>query len=263
MTRSALGQRVRALWRLVRLVGLLLAGLHTLRRDFPAAAPAQRQQAVAQWSRQVLRVLGVHLQVLGAAPQAGPVLVVANHLSWLDIVVLNAAQPCRFVSKADVRHWPVLGRLVQASGTLFIERDSRRDALRVVHRMADALRAGDRLALFPEGTTGAGDTVLPFHANLLQAALVTDCPVQPVGLAYLHGQGQALLGEAPRHPAAVYVGDTTLLASLWRTACASGLQATLRWGEPDTAQGRDRRRWAMDLRQEVARLADLPLVDSA
>lgn len=249
----------RAVLRLARLLWHLGQGLRTLRRVPPSALPLQRQQAIADWSRQALQILGVRLQVLGEAPATGPLLVVSNHISWLDILVLNAARPCRFVAKADVRHWPLIGRLVQASGTLFIERENRRDALRVVHRMAEGLRAGDVLAVFPEGTTGEGATVLPFHANLLQAALATHSPVQPAGLAYLHGHGQARLGEAPRHSAPVFVGDTTLLRSIWRTACATDLQATLHWGLPDTAQGRDRRRWAEALRQDVARLADMAL----
>jgi 1-acyl-sn-glycerol-3-phosphate acyltransferase len=249
---------VRAAGRLLRLVGHLLRGLHTLRTRFPGATEAQRQADIQAWSQQALRILGVHLQVLGEPPVAGPLLVVSNHISWLDIVALNAARPCRFVSKADVKHWPVVGRLVAGSGTLFIEREKRRDALRVVHHMAERLRAGDVLAVFPEGTTGDGQGVLPFHANLLQAALAADSAIQPVGLAYLHGQGQGLQGEAARHNAPTYIGDTTLVASIWRTVCASDVQATVHWGEPDTAQGRDRRAWAEALRAEVARLADLP-----
>jgi 1-acyl-sn-glycerol-3-phosphate acyltransferase len=249
----------RAAARLLRLTLHLWRGLHTLRTRFSRLDDAGRQQAIRDWSRDTLRILGVHLQVLGEPPPTGPLLVVCNHISWLDIVVLNAARPCRFVSKADVKHWPLIGRLVEGSGTLFIERENRRDALRVVHHMAERLQAGDVLALFPEGTTGDGQGVLPFHANLLQAALAADSPVLPVGLVYLHGQGQARLGEAPRHAAPTYIGDTTLVASIWRTVNARDVQATVHWGLPDTAQGRDRRAWGQALRAEVARLADAPL----
>lgn len=251
---------LRAAARLSRLALHLCAGLHTLRRRFPRWGAAEREAAIRNWSRQVLRILGVHLQVLGEPPVGGPLLVVSNHLSWLDIVALNACRPCRFVAKADVRHWPVVGQLVAASGTLFIERENRRDAMRVVHHMAECLHAGDVVAVFPEGTTGEGQGVLPFHANLLQAAVATHTPVQPVGLAYLQGDGQSLLGEAPRHSAPTYIGDTTLVASIWRTACATDVQATVHWGEPDRAQGRDRRAWGQALRAEVARLADQPVV---
>lgn len=251
---------LRAAGRLWRLTLHLLRGLHTLRTRFPRLDEAGRQEAIRAWSRQTLRVLGIHLQVLGDPPTQGPLLVVANHMSWLDIVVLNAVRPCRFVSKADVKHWPVVGQLVAASGTLFIERENRRDALRVVHQMAEQLQAGDVLAVFPEGTTGDGQGVLPFHANLLQAALATDSPILPVGLAYLRGNGQALLGEAHRHDAPTYIGDTTLVVSIWRTASATDVQATVHWGEPEFAQGRDRRAWGQALRAEVARLADQPVL---
>ena len=112
-------------------------------------------------------------------------LVTANHVSWLDIAAVHAVCPqARFVSKADVRHWPLLGWLIGAVGTLFIERERKRDAMRVVHQMAESLIAGDVVAVFPEGTTGDGRALLPFHANLLQAAIAAEAPVQPVALRY-------------------------------------------------------------------------------
>lgn len=253
---------LRGVVRLIRLALHLWRGLYRVRVQFPGLVAPERQQRIGEWSRQALQLLGVHLRVLGQPPEHGPVLVVCNHLSWLDILVLNASWPCRFVSKADVRHWPVMGHLVAGSGTLFIERDKRRDALRVVHQMSERLREGDVLAVFPEGTTGDGQGVLPFHANLLQAAVSVDSPVIPAGVAYHQGDGQTPADAAPRHPAPLYTGDTSLVASLWRTACAQDVQATLQWGEAEQAQGRDRRTWADALRREVARLSDQPLADA-
>jgi len=200
---------------------------------------------VQQWSAYALEVLGVELEVRGSAPVLGPVLVVSNHVSWLDILVINAARPCRFVSKADVKSWPLLGRLVEEAGTLFIEREKRRDAVRVVHHLAESLRAGDVLAVFPEGTTGDGSSVLPFHANLLQAALSAHAPVLPVALGYVHAKDGGL------HDAPTYVGDTTLVASIWRTLCARDLVARLDFGLPQLAEGRDRRAWAEALREDI------------
>lgn len=253
---------MRAFWRLLRVTLHFMQGLYTLRRHFPSMDERQRQQAIHDWSDRFLRILGVHLQVLGEPPRDGPVLVVANHLSWLDIFVLNASRTCRFVSKADVKHWPLIGRLAIDAGTLFIERENRRDALRVVHQMADRLNAGDVLAVFPEGTTSDGQGVLPFHANLLQAAVATDHPVQPAGLIYLRGDGQAQTDQVPRHSAPIYVGETTLITSLWRVASATDLQATVHWGEQDTAMGRDRRTWAAALRLSVAELSAQPMQDA-
>ena len=120
----------------------------------------------------MLTVMGIRLECAGAL-QPAPVLLLANHVSWLDILAIDAWRPVRFVSKADVRKWPLLGFMVACGGTLFIERERKRDALRVVHQVADALRAGASVAVFPEGTTGAGPLLLPFHANLLQAAIST------------------------------------------------------------------------------------------
>jgi 1-acyl-sn-glycerol-3-phosphate acyltransferase len=144
------------------MVSHVLDGRRRLRRDFPQFSPGEREQAVQQWARHMLQILGVELHVMGAVPKGGPLLLVSNHVSWLDILVINAVRPARFVSKADVRHWPLVGELITAAGTLYIEREKRRDAMRVVHRMADSLREGDVVAVFPEGTTGSGLDVLPF-----------------------------------------------------------------------------------------------------
>lgn len=244
-----------AAWRLSRLVGHLFRGLWILRTHFVRADVVGQRLLVQQWSVQALGIMGVRLQVLGAEP-TGAMLVVANHMSWLDIIVMNAACPSRFVSKADVKHWPMVGRLVEASGTLFIERENRRDALRVVHHMAECLRAGERLAVFPEGTTGDGSQVLPFHANLLQAAVANDSPVCPVGLRYAHVDTSDEALQA-MHPAPLYINDDTLVQSIWRTVRAADLCAVVHWGEPDTPQGRDRRTWAHALREQVAQLAGL------
>lgn len=233
---------LRALGRMALVLLWVLWGVWKVHTGFARLPAAQRQALVRLWSQRMLSAMGVRLRCTGADAAPGPLLWVANHLSWLDILVMNAVQPARFVSKADVKHWPVLGALVAGAGTLFIERESRRDAMRVVHHMAEALGAGDVVAVFPEGTTGDGQAVLPFHANLLQAAIATYVPVQPVALAYVDGR------SGQRSSAALYVGDTTLLGSVWQTLCAKRLEVHVTLGEPETAQGRDRRAWAADLR---------------
>ncbi len=189
--------------------------------------------------------LGIALQVRGQPPLAGPVLLVANHLSWLDISVMHAARHCRFVSKSDVQGWPLIGALANAAGTLYIERGTRRDAVRVVHQMADALRAREVLAVFPEGTTGDGRSLLPFHANLLQAAVSADAPVLPVGLRFVD-RASGAVSHAPS-----YAGDETLLGSIWRTVCAPPIVAVVHYGAPEHAEGRSRRDWSAHLRRTV------------
>ncbi len=205
----------------------------------------QRDAKVQAWALEMLTVLGVRLELRGRPPLHGPVLLVANHISWLDILVMHAARHCRFVSKADVRGWPLIGTLASAAGTLYIERQSRRDAMRVVHRMAESLRQGDVVAVFPEGTTSDGLALLPFHANLLQAAISTGAPVQPVGLSFVDTRTRTTT-LAP-----CYVGDDSLAASIWRTLAAPSITAVVRYGEAQTAQRRDRRSWTRDLRSAV------------
>ena len=244
---------MRGLWallRLARVLRCLASGWWTLQLRFSGMGLAQREQAIQAWAESTLRAFGIELQVQGERLQRGPVLRVANHISWLDILCLHALGHCRFVAKAEVHHWPMIGFMAAAAGTLFIERQSSRDALRVVHQMAQALKDGDVLAVFPEGTTSDGQGLLPFHANLLQAAVVTQAPVQPLCLRYT----EKATGQ--RAASVCYIGEQTLVGSIWRTLSAPQVQVTVRIGEPQQAHGRDRRQWAQDLRQAMLSLAE-------
>jgi 1-acyl-sn-glycerol-3-phosphate acyltransferase len=234
-------------FRLLAVLWRLCVGYWTIRVRFAQLNDAQRSDEVQRWSRQMLQALGISLHLEGEAPQQGPLLLVANHLSWLDILVVHAARHCRFVSKSEVHHWPLIGPMAAAGGTLFIERASRRDAMRVVHHMAESLQDGDMLAIFPEGTTSDGSVLLPFHANLIQAAISAHAPVMPVGLRYAQADGQP-------SRAALYIGDDTLVGSVWRTLGAPAFTARVKFGLTQQAQGRDRRQWAQDLHEAVGRL---------
>ncbi len=213
---------------------------------FGALDASSRHERIRWWSAGVLRHMGLALQVSGVAARPGATLLVANHISWLDIAALHAAVPhARFVSKADVLQWPLLGWLIRGAGTLFIERERKRDAVRVVHAMAEALRAGDTVAVFPEGTTGAGPEPLPFHANLLQAAIATGTPVQVAVLRFADAQQRF-------SPAVEFLGATTLLQSLWRVARARGLQVSIELLPPQGSRHADRRALAAQLREQIA-----------
>ncbi len=242
---SGLFRRARALWRLARVVLHVVRGLAIVLLRFPMLDAAGRRARIAWWAAKTLRLLGMRLEARGTL-RPGAKLLVANHVSWLDIMAIHAVCPeARFVSKADVQHWPLLNRLVAAAGTLYIERERPRDAVRVVHQVAQALRAGDTVAVFPEGTTGDGQTLLPFHANLLQAAIATATPIQPLVLRF----------SDARHavsPAAAWVGETTLVQSLWLLACAEGVVARLTVLPAQGSAHADRRALAERLRGLVA-----------
>jgi 1-acyl-sn-glycerol-3-phosphate acyltransferase len=235
----------RALWRLLRAVLHGTHGLGIVLLRFESLDTTERHEHVRWWSAKMLRMLGIGLHVEGSF-QSGAKLIVANHVSWLDIMAVHAVCPeVRFVSKADVQRWPLLGRLVAAGGTLYIERERPRDALRVVHQMAEALQAGDTLAVFPEGTTSDGRELLPFHANLLQAAIATATPVQPVALRFSDATSRFSVTIE-------YVGATTLKQSVWAIACAQGLCVHVEILPAQSVAHADRRRLAARLREEIA-----------
>lgn len=239
-------RRAYACWKGVRTLVHIATGLLTIVFVFPKLSESQKEERIRAWALALLARLAIKLIVSGRPPAHGPVLLAANHISWLDIVVMHAARHCRFVSKADVRHWPLIGTMATAAGTLFIERESRRDAMRVVHHMAERLSAGDILAIFPEGTTSNGVDLLPFHANLFQAAISAHVPVLPVALSFV----DAASGE--RSLAPCYIDDDTLLGSIWRTLNTPGIAAVVTFGELQLPQGRERRAWAADVRNAIA-----------
>jgi 1-acyl-sn-glycerol-3-phosphate acyltransferase len=188
---------------------------------FPFVSDARKRRLVKRWSARLLRILNVSASVRGdLAPVQGNVLLVANHISWLDIFVLNAHLPVRFVAKAEIARWPVLSRMIRGAGTVFIERERRRDAHRVTRDMADVLANGDVVAIFPEGTTTHGHEVLPFKSSLLQPIIEARGHVQPVAIRYRTPDGA--IAMAP-----TYVGDTSLATSFFAVCAEPALQVEL------------------------------------
>jgi 1-acyl-sn-glycerol-3-phosphate acyltransferase len=230
---------LKACWRLLHAVGHALGGWWTIRFTFPGLSQQERNLRVQQWSRRLLEIMGVTLKVQGTPPEDGPVLLICNH---------HAACHVRFVSKSGVKHWPLIGTLSTGAGSLYIERERRRDAMRVVHHMTEALQGGDRIGVFPEGTTSDGNGLLPFHANLLQAAISSGAPVLPAALRF----ADAATGQTSQAPR--YIDDDNLLTSLWNTLRAPPLLAIVRFGEPQSSLGRERRAWALALREDVQQL---------
>ena len=233
-----------ALWRLSRATLPVFHGMAVMALRWPALDQAGREQRIGWWSAGLLRAFGVGLVVRGG-PVPPVALVVANHVSWLDIAAIHAVLPqARFVSKAEVLQWPLLGRLIRGAGTLFIVRERPRDAIRVLASMREALAAGDTVAVFPEGTTGDGPQLLPFHANLLQSAVQAAVLIQPVALRFTDPHSR--FSAATR-----FVGDDTLVNSLWQVAAARGLRVQVELLAVVDPQEGDRRQLAQRLQQAI------------
>jgi len=238
-------RRVRAVARIAHAVAHGLHGLAIVLFEFPSLDAAARQERIRWWSSKMLAVLGIAFEHHGT-PAEGGSLLAANHISWLDIMAIHAVVPrARFVSKADVKAWPLVARLVDSAGTLYLERERKRDALRVVHAVAEALNAGQVVAIFPEGTTSTGHGLLPFHANLLQAAIATATPVQPVALRFSEAANE--VSEAVE-----FIGATSLMRSLWQTSCGEGVRVRLAFLLPRPSANVDRRELAALLRADIA-----------
>ncbi len=190
--------------RLTAVLLVTLLGLFVQLAFFTWVKPTASRRIVTLWSHTMLMCLGVGLiqtKTLKQTNQKSTALFVSNHVSWLDILVLQASAPVVFVAKSEIKSWPVLGWMVALAGTCFIHRE-RRTALRGVHIALTAhLLAGQSVCIFPEGTTSDGTRVLPFHGGLLQAAIDAQVAVQPMRIDY-------------SDQAAAYVGDITLLGSV-------------------------------------------------
>jgi 1-acyl-sn-glycerol-3-phosphate acyltransferase len=176
-------------------LGVMLVPSYALRRHVPKLS--------AWWLRRAVSVLGVKVLARGR-PHHAPVLMLANHISWLDILVLATQSDSGYVAKAEVARWPLLGWLIQMGGTEFVRRGSLQALARVLEQMAWRLKAGQQLTVFPEGTSGA--KVLPgrFRPRLIEAAVAAKVPVQPVAIYY---------GSHPESLA--FVGDESFVHNLW------------------------------------------------
>jgi 1-acyl-sn-glycerol-3-phosphate acyltransferase len=208
----------------------------------------------ARWSRQLLDALGVRLRTAGTPPAAG--LFVSNHISWLDIYAINALAPTAFVSKDDVRGWPVIGWFSKHTETIFIERGSRNAAMRTKEAVVEKLRCRTRVGVYPEGTTGDGDGVLPFHSALFQSSIDAGVAVVPVALRYTGRDGK------PSQIAA-YVGDTTLWQCLRAIVAASGLTVHVAFLPVLDPAGHDRRQLAHRAHTLIASRLARPGSDTA
>lgn len=231
----------------------LLGGALTVACVYRFLGDAGRLRLKRRWSRQLLDILAVRLDA-GLHGMARGSLVVANHISWLDIFVLNAARPMAFVAKSEVRAWPLAGWLAANADTVFLQRGRRTHAAEINGRIAAMLSSGKNVAVFPEGTTTDGFRVQPFHGALLQPAIDGGRPVQPVALAYFDAAGR-------RSAAPAYAGDTTMGECLAAIVACRSLTVRLCATPPILPEGRSRRELAGMARGAIAYYLGLPPED--
>lgn len=225
----------------------LLWGLLTVALLFPWLPTRGRNALIQFWSRGLLAAFGVSLREMPRLPPTRDGrgrLLVMNHVSWIDVFVVAAIEPVRFVAKSEIRSWPLAGWLAQGVGTVFIERGRRHAVGRVNEVVVQRLLAGQSVGIFPEGTTTDGSTLLRFHANLIQAGVDADAEFIPVALRYEQG-GQ-------RSTAAAFIGDVTLLQSMWRILVAPRLSCRVRFLAPMHVQGDGRHELALRARRAIA-----------
>ena len=210
------------LFKYLEIVGHVLYGFYVVILPFRFADQERRNRFLQDWSQKLLHILGVQIEITGNVNQpASGVLYVSNHISWLDIHVINAWQPMRFVAKKEVGEWPVFGWFAKQLNTLFIDRQLKGDSKNVSKQMSQSLSNGDQICIFPEGTSTDGAVVLPFKPNLFQAALDAQVPCQPFSITYTNlKDGCISFGPA-------FIGDMGLLESIANTVKAAPIKVTI------------------------------------
>jgi lyso-ornithine lipid O-acyltransferase len=215
---------------------------------------ASRANILHRWNLRILASLGVEVSVVGPVPAQG--LIVSNHLSYLDILVFSATAPCLFVSKREVKSWPLVGWVAALTGTVFIDRRSPSQTRRVWPQMYDRLQAGTRVVLFPEGTSTDGRQVLPFHSSLFEAAVTSCAPMTATYISY-----ELLAEDGNPRMEVCYWGSMTMLPHLIKLLMKTNVRATIRFAE-QAKVFTDRKQAALELQRDVRELGE-PLGSSA
>ena len=241
-------------YRAVSLLLHLFAGVFEVAALFPLYGSSRRSRAVSRWSARLLTIVNVKPTVLGEPPALAnrAAVLVANHVSWLDIQLIHSVWQVRFIAKSEVRRWPLIGWLSARTGTLFIERGKNRHAARINQSIHAAFQQGDAIGVFPEGTTTDGQKLTRFHASLLQPAVDERAMVYPVALRYLDESGNVNVNAS-------YVGDTTLMESMRMIFAEKGIRAELIFLPAIDATGKSRRELAALTQSAIAAALNLPV----
>ena len=242
------------LLRIFRLVLHLLQGVLTAATLLRFAREPLRSRIIRAWAAKLLVVLNIETRIKGTVPKLATqgVMFVSNHVSWMDVWLLQSVRPVRFISKADVRGWPVVGYLAQAGGTLFIHREKRHHTAAIVGQAAAVLAQGDCLALFPEGTTTNGLRLRAFHPSLFQVAVDHGGAIALVSIRYVFKDGG--LDTAP-----AYCDDITMPESMRAILARRKIIAEVNYFDTIEVQGKTRRVLCSEAEKAIATALNLPI----
>mgnify|MGYP003384451703 CR=1 FL=1 len=214
---------------------------------FPFRNVAYQERYIRSWSARIMVIFGIEMRVEGFVPAQYQqrALMVSNHVSWVDIFVLNSLETCHFVAKSDIRDWPLIGKMCERGWTIFLARGKRIDVRRIYTELVDRIQRGERVAFFPEGTTAAQGTLLPFHSNLFEAAIEARVPILPFSVRYTDSTG------ALQH-SVDYIGDTSFLESIVMMLKGGKIIAHVQQLPMISSEGMHRRHLANAARAAVA-----------
>ncbi len=206
---------------------------------FPRLNRERKLEEIKAWSQHTLEILGIqvlHETSLNPIEQSSvPLMFVANHVSWVDALIIQSIQPSIFVAKTEVKAWPIVGSIAKGCGVVFVDRGSPSSARRMVDEVSSALHHGYCVAVFPEGTSSEGNAVSFFHANLFEAAINHNIQIQPLAIRYTNPATGALCLKA------AFIGDIGFVQSLHQVMSATGIQAKVHAGDMLSPQGHSRR----------------------
>ena len=244
------------LLRIFRLISLLLHIISGLLQSivYPFFSLRIQRNMMQRWANGLLSILSIKLKCYGTLPnpEVSPTLLVANHISWLDICILMAACPTRFVAKSEISQWPILGLLCRNAGTLFIERTKRSDTRRINQKISEVLKRGECVTVFPEGTTTDGTKIKHFHASLLQSAVAANTLLYPIAIRYCNFSDEICLEAAYIEP--------SLVLSLQKILSQPSITTKLTFNQPITCDTKNRRELARLSEKAIAETLSVPIV---
>lgn len=237
----------------IRLIRIVRIVIHTFYGGFlgmiimPTATKKQRNWIVSHWSRTLLSIMNIKVMTEGRLPNHDLVntMFIGNHISWVDIHALNSIRAVRFIAKSELKKWPIFGWLAKKCNTLFIEREQKKDAVRIIEEASKSLKFGDCLCYFPEGTTTDGTDLLAFKGSLMQAPINANSTIWPFAIYYPDLNNQPNIKMA-------FAGETTLIESIWQIVSISNPKVVLTFLPQITSLGHERRGLTIAVRHAIS-----------